>query len=511
MYTLRINANITAMIANNRLNKNHGSMATAIERLSSGYRINYAKDDSAGLAISQKMRSQIRSLQQANRNAGDGVSVMETAEGALTEVHAMLQRMKELTVKAANEVTCPEDRQTIQDEIEVMNDEIQRISDHTHFNQKKLLNGDLGPASYIDTGNVVKGMRSMEISDSVSQKEYSVTVTQDARQAVSVGGAIGMAAGSTITPAQAGTISINGESVEIKAGDTADEVYSKIKELCDWTGNRVFTVDSLDTTSGLPQDAGYEPSTNPFGNGGQMVIVSDFYGSSEKIDISCSNPALGNLLGIQDGVATGTDVKASLGDGFSPTATVTCDGNEITITDNSGFRMVLEARQGACGTEFTDPAMGTTGSAVPAGGTAFDAKIEVLSAGQMVFQIGANQEETMTVTIPEVSPQLLGIEDINVVAAIDASEAIEKVDQAIKKVSEIRSKLGAYQNRLEHTESSLEISEESMTNALSHILDSDMAEEMVNYTQQNLLTQTATNVLAKANAHPESILQLLQQ
>lgn len=117
----------------------------------------------------------------------------------------------------------------------------------------------------------------------------------------------------------------------------------------------------------------------------------------------------------------------------------------------------------------------------------------------------------MTVTIPEVSPQLLGIEDINVVAAIDASEAIEKVDQAIKKVSEIRSKLGAYQNRLEHTESSLEISEESMTNALSHILDSDMAEEMVNYTQQNLLTQTATNVLAKANAHPESILQLLQQ
>ncbi len=159
-------------------------------------------------------------------------------------------------------MTCPEDRQTIQDEIEVMNDEIQRISDHTHFNQKKLLNGDLGPASYIDTGNVVKGMRSMEISDSVSQKEYSVTVTQDARQAVSVGGAIGMAAGSTITPAQAGTISINGESVEIKAGDTADEVYSKIKELCDWTGNRVFTVDSLDTTSGLPQDAGYEPSTN---------------------------------------------------------------------------------------------------------------------------------------------------------------------------------------------------------------------------------------------------------
>lgn len=506
---MRINANITAMIANNRLNKNHNSMATAIERLSSGYRINYAKDDSAGLAISQKMRSQIRSLQQANRNAGDGVSVMETAEGALTEVHAMLQRMKELTVKAANEVTCPEDRQAIQDEIDVMNDEIQRISDQTHFNQKKLLNGDQGRATYIDTGNVVKGMRSLEISDSVTQKEYSVTVTQDARQAVSVCGTLGMAAGDTITAAQAGMISINGESVEIKEGDTAESVYSKMKELCDWTGNKVFTVDNLTNTSGLPEDAGYTPSTNAFGNGGRMVIVSDYYGSSEKIDISCSNPALGNLLGITDGVATGTDVKASLGGGFNPTATITCDGNEITITDNSGFRMVLEAKIGACKTTFTDPA--PAGAATAANSTAFDAKIDVLSAGQMVFQIGANEEETMTVTIPEVSPKLLGIEDINVVAAVDASEAIEKVDQALKKVSEVRSKLGAYQNRLEHTESSLEVSEESMTNALSHIFDSDMAEEMVNYTQQNLLTQTATNVLAKANAHPESILQLLQQ
>lgn len=509
---MRINHNITAMIANNTLNKNHNSMATAIERLSSGYRINYAKDDAAGLAISQKMRLQIRNLQQANRNAGDGVSVMETAEGALTEVHSMLQRMKELTVKAANETNCPEDRQTIQDEIDVMRDEIQRISDSTHFNQKKLLNGDLGRASYIDTGNVIKGVKTLEISDAVNLKEYSFTVTQDARQAVAVGGAIGMAAGSTITAAQAGTISINGESIEINAGDTADEVFAKIQELCDWTGNKVFTADSLDTTGGLPENAGYTPSTNAFGNGGQLVIVSDYYGSSEEIDIKCSNDQLGALLGIKDSLFVGTDVQATLGDGFSPTATVSCDGNTITVKDSSGFLMVMEAKQGACGTGFTDPVLGGTDtSSQPTAGTAFNAKVEVLSAGQMVFQIGANQEETMTVTIPEVSPRILGIDDMNVVSASDARNAIEKVDEAIKKVSEVRAKLGAYQNRLEHTESSLEISEESMTSSLSRILDSDMAEEMTNYTQQNLLTQTATNVLAKANAHPESILQLLQQ
>lgn len=508
---MRINHNITAMLANNTLNKNHNAMSTAIERLSSGYRINYAKDDSAGLAISQKMRTQIRGLQQANRNAGDGISVIETAEGALTEVHAMLQRMKELAVKAANDVNCAEDRQTLQDEIEVMNQEIQRISDSTQFNQKKLLNGDLGRASYIDTGDVVKGVKTLEISDAVDLEEYSFEVSQDARQAVSVGGPITMAAGTVVTAQQAGTVTINGETIEIQPGDSTDQIYSKLQDLCEWTGNKIFVADDLDNTAGLEENAGYTPSASPFGNGGQLVIVSDYYGSSEKIDISCSNDELAGLLGITDSIATGTDVAVELGDGFSPTATVACDGNTITVTDSSGFKMVMEARQGACETSFTDPTMAAGGSAQATGSQTYEAKVEVLSAGQMVFQIGANEEETMTVTIPRVSPEILGTDDINLVCGQDASEAIAKIDEAIKMVSDVRAKLGAYQNRLEHTETSLGVSEESMTNSLARILDCDMAAEMTNYTQQNLLTQTATNMLAKANAHPESILQLLQQ
>lgn len=509
---MRINHNITAMIANNTLNKKSDAMATAIQRLSSGYRINHAKDDSAGLAISQKMRTQIRCLEQANRNAGDGISVIETAEGALTEVHAMLQRMNELAIKAANDTNCPEDRQTIQDEIEVMKEEIQRISDATQFNQKNLLNGDLGRASYIDTGAVTKGVKTLEISDAVNLDKYEIQITQDARQAVSVGGTITMGVGDKITAAQAGVITLNGESVEINEGDTEEEVYAKLQQLCDWTGNRVFTAEALDNTKGLAENAGYVPSTKEFGNGGNLVIVSKGYGSDEKITLSCDNAQLKNLLGISDGTAEGTDVKAKLGNGFSPTATVSGDGNRITVTDSSGFKMVLEAKLGACGTTFTDPVMGGTDYKSAANTTtAFNAKIEVLSAGQMVFQIGANEEEIMTVTIPEVSPRTLELEELNVVAGSDAKEAIEKVDAAIKYVSDVRAKLGAYQNRLEHTESSLEVSEESMTNSYARIMDCDMAEEMTNYTQQNLLTQTATNLLAKANAHPESILQLLQQ
>lgn len=508
---MRINHNITAMIANNTLNNNHNSMATAIRRLSSGYRINQAKDDSAGLAISQKMRTQIRGLQQANRNAGDGVSAIETAEGALTEVHSMLQRMRELAVKAANDTNCPEDRQTIQDEIEVMAEEIQRISDTTQFNQKKLLNGDIGRATYIDTGAVVKGLSALEISDSVGLDTYTVRVTQDARQAVSVGGAITMGAGDTITKEQAGVITLNGETIEINEGDTAQEVYSKIRDLCDWTGNKVLITDDMDNTAGLTENAGYIPNGKDFGNGGQLVIVSNHFGTSEKIELSCDNQELSHLLGISDSTVTGTDVKAELGNGFSKTATITTDGNQITVTDSSGFQMILEAKQGACGTSFQDPYMTAGGTAAATGGNAFNAEVEVISAGEMVFQIGANQEETMTVTIPAMSPKMLGLDDINVVSGSDARDAIEKVEAAIQKVSDVRAKLGAYQNRLEHTEENLEVSEESMTNSLARILDCDMAEEMMNYTQQNLLTQTATNMLAKANAHPESILQLLQQ
>lgn len=507
---MRINHNITAMLANNTLNKNHNSMATAIERLSSGYRINYAKDDAAGLAISQKMRAQIRGLQQANRNAGDGISVVQTAEGALTEVHSMLRRMKELTVKAANDTNSPEERKAIQDEIDVMKDEIQRISDATNFNNKKLLNGDAGRTSYIDTGAVVKGLETIEISDQVNLDEYSLTVSQDARQAVLVGGAITM--GDTITAAQAGTITINGEKIEIKEGDTKEEVYDKIRQLCEWTGNKAFTVDDTDTADGLEENAGYTPSEDGFEAGTKLVIVSNNYGSSERIDISCSNDNLAAALGISDSVATGTDVEVSLGDGFSPTAVVSTSGNKITVTDSSGFKMVMEARQGACGTEFTDPQMGGgISNSTASGGTAFTAKVEVLSAGQMVFQIGANQEETMAVTIPEVSPRTLGIDTMHVVSGQSAFKAIATVDTALQFVTDVRAKLGAYQNRLEHTEESLAISEESMTESFSRIMDADMAEQMMEYTQQNLLVQTATNMLAKANAFPESLLQLLQQ
>ncbi|MBR1567598.1 MAG: flagellar biosynthesis protein FlgL [Lachnospiraceae bacterium] len=508
---MRINHNITAMLANNTLTHNDDNMAKAIQRLSSGYKINQAKDDAAGLAISQKMRTQIRGLQQARRNSGDGISVIETAEGALNEVHSMLQRMKELSVKAANDVNSAEDRQTIQDEIDVLLDEIQRISETTQFNQKSLLNGDIGRATYIDTGSVVKGVTTLEISDSVNLDEYNFTVKQDARQAVAVGGSISMSESDTITAEQAGTITINGEFIEISEGDTAQDVFTKLQDLCDWTGNRVFTVDSTANTAGLPENAGYEPSSNAFGNGGQLVIVSDYYGSAERIEISCSNDDLANILGIQDSTVVGSDVEVELGDGFSPTATVSTDGNLITISDSSGFEMVFEAKTGACGSTFTDPTMGGDQKATATGGTAFDSKVNVLDAGQMVFQIGTTEEETMTVTIPEMSIKRLGLYDINVVCGEDARAAIEKVDKAISEVSAVRAKLGAYQNRLEHTESNLEISEESMTTSLSRIMDCDMAAEMTEYTQQNILVQTATNMLSKANARPESVLQLLQQ
>ena len=296
--------------------------------------------------------------------------------------------------------------------------------------------------------------------------------------------------------------------------NSAAVVYDKIKELSSWTGNTAFVVDSTTVTPGETEFAGYTPSTNTFGNGGQLVFASNWYGSEEKIEIKCSNADLANILGLSttETVANGLDAKVQLGAGFSPTATTTVNGNKITVKDSSGFLMVMEAKQGACETAFSDVTIGSTDTeATASGGASFDSKVEVLDAGQMVFQIGANEQDTMTVTIPAMTTKMLGLDDINVVCGEDARAAVTKVDEAIKKVSDVRAKIGAYQNRLEHTEANLAVYEESMTASLSRIMDSDMAEEMTDYTQRNLLTQTATSMLAKANTTPEGILQLLQR
>ncbi len=532
---MRINHNISALKANNQLLRTNKLLDASLERLSSGYRINSAADDSAGLAISEKMRTQIAGLEQASRNASDGISVIQTAEGALVEVESMLQRMRELAVQSANGIYTTDDRIAIQAEIDQLSEEITRISETTEFNTMTLLDGNIDRKSYSSNNNV----NLVSLSDTVAVGNYTVEITKDARQAVVVGNtmsAFGNPAERKITAEEAGSININGEAVAIKEGDTINEVFQKIRDACDNVDINVFAIDPTDL---------YDAATNPTGQpaldtnlsmagytskqleeSNALVFVTRDFGSGEKIDLYCDNEDLCTLLGltIHGAKASGIDAEASLilkGDPlhdslFENTATLSITGNKITVSDRNDFKMIFEVDPGTVSTRFQDAAIISASAAIQDAatldaGTDQEVTVSVLDAGPMDLQIGANEGQIMSVRIPKVNPQTLGIDKINVGTADGAQEAIGLLDTAINQVSEIRSKLGAYQNRLEHSISNLDVTSENMTESLSRIKDVDMAQEMAEYTQKNVLSQAGTAMLAQANQRPQSILNLLQQ
>ncbi len=482
---MKINHNMSAEIANKRLLASDRSLSSSIERLSTGLRINRASDDAAGMAISSKMKSQIRGLAQASRNASDGVSVLETADGALNEVHSMLQRMRELSVQAANETNMPDDLEAIQAEIASLRDEIDRISRDTEFNTKHLLDGTLDQRVYPDN----RGIKRIDISDSVTENTYTVTVGADAEHAV-LEGAQGIAATDTVPAGADGKVVINGVEVEILEGETFSDVYEKLREGAERGEVNLMVVANTADKTGTPENGGYVPTD--VSGGGNLVFVTDEYGSSTPLSVKCDNADLATFLGIpQDTQTVGKDVEVDFSTndvGFSSQATILTDGNYVTISDRNGFQMKFEVEPKTNG----------------------DVKLDVTDIGTMTLQIGANENQTVEVRIQEISSKTLYIDKVNVCTVTGADRAITSFDYAIAKVSEVRSSIGAYQNRLDYAVSSLEGTELNMTQALSRIEDVDMAEEMTEYTKYNVLTQAATSVLAQANDLPQQVLQLLQ-
>lgn len=483
---MKVNHNMSAMVSNNQLLRTENSLTNSLERLSSGLRINHAADDAAGMAIATKMKAQIQGLGQASRNASDGVSVLDTTDGALTEVTNMLQRMRELSVNAASDTNTPEDKRAVQAEIASLREEIDRVAKDTEFNTKPLLNGTLDKRVYADD----RGITRINISDSVASGKYDIDVTANATHAVSEG--VAAIAGNSAVPAGAsGKVVINGVAIEISAGDTFETVYEKMRAGAEIGNVNLLVVDDLTDTTGTPEDAGYVPT--PVSGGGNLVYVSNGYGSNKEVNITCDNPALATYLGIPAaGVQeTGTNATVAFGtapNGFSPQATILTDGTHVTITDKSGFKIEFEAEAGATG----------------------DIQLDVTNLGTMMLQIGANEGQTMEVRIPEISSKSLYIDDVNVCNVNGAGDAISSFDKALSKVSESRSRIGAYQNRLDSAVASLDGTEENMTAALSRIEDIDMAKEMSEYTKYNVLSQAATSVLAQANDLPQQVLQLLQ-
>ena len=470
---MRLNTNISAIIANNALQKAQDRLSNSIQKLSSGYKINSSADDPAGCAISEKMRVQLRGLSQSDNNVTDGISVLNTAEGGLIEIQSMLTRMKELSVQAANDVNSDDERSAIQGEIDNINKEIDRISSQTEFNTQSLIDGNLSRRVYSDC----QGVNQITCSENFVTGDYGITVTEDARQAIVVGeGTIALGANDKITKEQEGVIELNGMDY-----------------------------------------AGYSPVTTYPGS--RLVVMTKEYGSSQSIEVKCSNKELAQALGIDsaaddDGfVVQGSDVKAEFTTdangkrvGFDDSAVLSTSGTRITVKDVNNKSFEMDVPGNVAGTKFDD----TGKIPVSTGTSSKDIVQEVTDVGTMSIHVGANQDQVIRIDIPEVTTYTLGIDTVNVMTGLTASQSIEKVDKAINRASSVRSKIGSYQNRFEHTQNNIAVSNENLTSALSAMTDTDMAEEMTEYTSVNVMTQAATSILAQANERPSTVLQILQ-
>ena len=458
---MRVNCNLSSIIANTKLKGAQSSLDRAIERLSSGLKINSAEDDAAGLAIANKLHTQIKGLDRSNKNVADGISVVETAESALNETQSLIQRMRELAVQAASDTNGVDDRKAIQQEIDALLDEVTRISSATEFNSMPLLDGTLNRRCYSNVDDISM----FSVSSSVPAGDYTLVLEQDATQA-----SANVTINQNAFPAE-GKVEINGSVMDITEEDTYDTVLTKFTELCD-NANLLY-----DKTTG--------------------VLNTYEYGITETIECKISD----SLSGIFDvsGITAGTDAVVSFGTdnngGFNNTATISTNGNFVTITDFGGFELTLE---------FESTLVADNGGPVE-----FTEK--VTDMGCLTVQLGANEGQTLDIDIPVVDQHTLGIENLNVCTALGASEAITKLDIALEKVSAVRSQLGAYQNRLEGVVTHLEAYEENVTAAVSRVEDADMAEEMTEYTSQNVITQAATSILGQANERPQTVLQLLSR
>lgn len=463
---MKINRNMSAVITNKHLLRTENRLSASMERLSSGYKLNKAGDNPAGMAISNKMKAQIDALDQAESNASDGQSVLKIADGALNEVSSILQRIRELSVQSANGTNSYNDRKSIQEEIDKLTEEVDRISSDTEYNTKTLLDGSSDVRVYS------KQTERMDISDHVLPGDYSLTVDVAASAAEYT---IPMPNGTT-----AGTIQINDVDMEYIPNMSEEAFYEQLRIAAEKAGCVATRTDT-----------------------GEYNIASKEYGSRQEMTLKVSGDLAKDLRIDTDPNAKkekdsedytifkkGADAQVTLDttSGFSKTATVNADGARLKITDIGGFSMDFMLKDN----------------------TVQDVDIEVTDIGAMSIQIGANQYQDMDVRIPEISSTSLYLDKVDVTVANGPENAMNTLDDAIAKLSDVRARIGAFTNRLEYATNSLSETQEDMTNAYSGILDTDMAEEMTEYTQQNVLEQATVSVLAQANDLPEKILSLLQ-
>ncbi|MBQ8626329.1 MAG: flagellar hook protein [Agathobacter sp.] len=457
--------NMQAMNANRMLGVTTKNQAKATEKLSSGYKINRAADDAAGLSISEKMRKQIRGLDQASTNAQDGISAVQTAEGALTEVHSMLQRMNELAVQAANGTNSESDRLAIQNEIDQLTTEIDRVAETTKFNETYLLKGN-GKATTLTVSAKDAGIEGRIMGAGTGTATFRMNALKEG-ETITIGSK-GYTIGTEVSevegevPGTAGcTITINGIEYEVvDSADDEDEADCKytqanLKKMIK-DGDTVI----IGTTTYVTMK---DDNTDGIGDNDASVITK-----AQAYDL------IQEELRKASSVGTDPGYEASV-----------ADHSEVTV--NGQDMIEFEITEGEVA--------GTQGL-------------------QFSLHVGADADESnkIAVTIDTMDSAGLGVKGLNLLdnTGAKATYAIDVIAEAIEKVSATRSELGAIQNRLEHTIANLDNVVENTTAAESEIRDTDMAEAMVEYSKNNILQQAGQSMLAQANQATQGVLSLLQ-
>lgn len=506
-----VNTNVASLNAQRSLLGTNNAMQKSLEKLSSGSRINRAADDAAGLAMSEKMRGQIKGLNQAVRNSQSAISLIQTAEGALNETHSILQRMRELAVQSSSDTNTNDDRSKIQSEMDQLSKEVTRISNNTEFNTQKLINGAIG------TGNI--GELNFHIGANENQSLSLDIGAMDAKTlGVSRDIATGTVSGATdVTSASLsgslGTGIANGASLTLSASIQTAGTVATAGAI---GGITYVTADNSDTLNGFTITisngavAGAEVATVDAGNKTISLQIDD--AAATKSTAAQINTALNAALtsaGITDVdfAATGT-VTDDAGTGSGTIAGGAQDTVRLSLTDGA-LTETVDVAGNASSAAFTDSTRFAGLSVTLSGNLSSGAAGAAATSTAATITIGKTSSTAATFSNAALANEAVTAGGIDVSSQSAANTSITAIDNAINTVSEERSKLGAMQNRLEHTINNLQTASENMTSAESRIRDVDMAAEMSAFTKSQILSQAGVAMLAQANQVPQAVLKLL--
>ena len=487
-----INTNIMSLNSQRNLNNSQEALQVSLQRLSSGLRINSAKDDAAGLAISERFTSQIRGLNQAVRNANDGISLAQTAEGALAEAGNILQRIRELAVQSANATNSASDRQALQSEVGQLVSELDRISTATEFNGQKLLDGTFGAAVFQVGANANQTIQTTTGNFRTSQYgNYRI------EGVASTGTAQERIAGETLTVSG----SLGSVNFQVENGDSAKDIAALVSTKVDKTGVKAF--------------ANTEQAISFSQAGAYVLDVQSDNEEAQQISFTISGTE-GND-GLAGAVSAFNDVASKTG----VTARVSEDGTSIVLMNNTGntIRLSESSSNNNTGTvtvgSVVIPAGNPEGGGdAPAEGEEGAQGVTAIITGQVTFDsdksFSVSGMAGATVNESTVASELNSVANMDISSVEGANLAMATVDSALATVSNQRAKFGAIQSRFTSTIANLATNAENLTAARSRVRDADFAQETAELTRAQILQQAGTAMLAQANVAPQNVLSLLQ-